>query len=97
MPYLKVAMPAEGRVLVPGCGDSLLSEKLASQMGFSNVVSVDFEPDVVARMNARGAKGVTYEVVDITQMQYENGSFSCVLDKGTFDALCVDMKPETIA
>lgn len=82
---------------MPGCGDSLLSEKLVSQMGFENVVSVDFEPDVVARMNARGAKGVVYEVVDITQMQYESGSFASILDKGTFDALCVDMKPETTA
>jgi ubiquinone/menaquinone biosynthesis C-methylase UbiE len=92
-----VVLPAakDGRILVPGCGDSLLSEKLALQMGFQDVVSVDFEPDVITRMQSRGTKGVTYEVVDITQMKYETGFFASILDKGTFDALCVDMKPET--
>jgi len=28
-------------------------------------------------------------------MKYETGFFASILDKGTFDALCVDMKPET--
>lgn len=40
----------ETRLLVPGCGDSLLSEKLALEMGYKNVVSIDFEPEVIARM-----------------------------------------------
>jgi ubiquinone/menaquinone biosynthesis C-methylase UbiE len=35
--YLKEAMPTstDAKILVPGCGDSLLSEKLVIHMGFT--------------------------------------------------------------
>jgi hypothetical protein len=37
-------------------------------MGFKNVVSIDFEPSVIARMQERGVKQVKYEVMDILNM-----------------------------
>jgi 2-polyprenyl-3-methyl-5-hydroxy-6-metoxy-1,4-benzoquinol methylase len=55
--YFKELLPAPDsavKLLVPGCGDSLLSEKLALKMGYQNVVSIDFEPEVIARMQKRG-------------------------------------------
>ena len=35
------------KILVPGCGDSSLSEKLCTSMGQTQVSSIDFETDVV--------------------------------------------------
>ena len=63
------------RVLVPGCGDSLLSEKLATQMGYSEVISIDFEPEVVNRMQSRGVSGITYQVMDMLDLKFESDSF----------------------
>ena len=34
--------------------------------------------------------------MDILDLSFETGSFASVIDKGTFDALCCDRKPETI-
>lgn len=65
----------EVRVLVPGCGDSLLSEKLAVKMGYPNVTSIDFEPEVVQRMQSRGETGVSYEVMDMLDLKFDSDSF----------------------
>ena len=100
LPYLKAMLPeptAETRLLIPGCGDSLLSEKLALEMGYKNVVSIDFEPEVIARMQKRGVAGLTYETMDILDLKYESGSFQAIVDKGTYDAICVDYKEETVS
>ena len=42
------------RIQVPGCGNSLLSEKLVTVMGQTNVTSNDFVPEVIAKMQERG-------------------------------------------
>lgn len=75
---MKQALPAPetgAKLLVPGCGDSLLSEKLALKMGYQNVVSIDFEPEVVSRMQQRGVTQVAYEVMDILDLKYPAASF----------------------
>ena len=95
-PMLKQKVKTDSRVLLPGCGDSMLSEKLATEMKLTNVISIDFEPQVVDRMNARGVAGVKYMVQDMTAMtDFANESFDFVLDKGTYDAICCDKKKET--
>lgn len=38
---------------------------------------------------------VDYRVGDMLNMDFENNSFDIVLDKGSFDALCVDNEIET--
>ena len=50
--------------MVRGCGDSNLSEKLCTKMGQDQVVSIDFENDVIEKMNKKGIEGVTYMVMD---------------------------------
>mmetsp|Transcript_38708 Transcript_38708/g.28062 ORF Transcript_38708/g.28062 Transcript_38708/m.28062 type:complete len:133 (-) Transcript_38708:1629-2027(-) len=84
-------------ILVPGCGNSNLSEKLHSSLGFSNILSTDFEPEIIQKMNERGVKGLKYEVSDSTNMkdQYTDNSFTTIIDKGTFDAICIDATKET--
>jgi ubiquinone/menaquinone biosynthesis C-methylase UbiE len=81
-------------VLVPGCGDSKLSEDMAKHLS-AEVVSIDFEEETVKRMNERKAEGVTFEIMDMLALTYSNESFDHSMDKGTLDALCCDDSEET--
>jgi len=87
-------MPEKCTVNVPGCGDSLLSEHVAL-MGHS-CVSFDFEPGVISKMKERKS-AVDYQVGDMMKMHWETNSFEVVLDKGSFDALCIDDEEATRA
>ncbi len=71
-PYLTQLIPANSTVVVPGCGDSLLSEH-TSLMGHS-VVSFDFEPGVISKMQQRKSK-VDYRVGDMLAMEFADNSF----------------------
>ena len=83
------------RVLVPGCGNSLLSEKLVTAMHQTEVTSIDFVPELVEKMNAKNVSGVTYAQMDFLEMSFADGSFDVVLDKGSFDAICLDSDPDS--
>ena len=85
-------IPPKSAINVPGCGDSLLSEHVAL-MGHS-VLSFDFEPGVIEKMRQRKST-VNYQVGDMLKMDYPNQNFDVVLDKGSFDALCVDSSETT--
>ena len=80
---------------MPGCGNSLLSEKLCTQMNQTQITSCDFIAEIVEKMRARGVSGVTYEEMDFLNMTYEDSSFDVVIDKGSFDAICLDTDPES--
>jgi len=92
-PYLQKYIPDASKVLVPGCGDSLLSEHVGI-MGH-HVISFDFEPGVIQKMKERAGSKVDYQVGDMLKMDFEKHGFEVVLDKGSFDALCVDNEVET--
>lgn len=62
-------------------------------MGHS-VVSFDFEPGVIEKMKQRKS-AVDYQVDDMLHMSYKDQEFDVVLDKGSYDALCVDTEKET--
>lgn len=64
-------------------------------MNKGTIVSIDFEDQVVKRMNNRNVEGLEYLVMDATKMSFDNGSFKYVVDKGTLDALCADRSPES--
>ena len=64
-------------------------------MSQTNVTSCDFVPEIVAKMNARGVAGVTYAEMDFLNMTYADASFDVVIDKGSFDAICLDDDPES--
>lgn len=38
----------------------------------------------------RGMEGMTWEVMDILNLEYPDSSFDVVIDKGTIDSLMVD-------
>ncbi|KAK6255220.1 hypothetical protein SCA6_016525 [Theobroma cacao] len=81
------------QILVPGCGNSRLSEHLYDA-GFEDVTNVDFSKVVISdmlRRNVRDRPNMRWRVMDMTQMQFTDDTFDVVLDKGGLDAL---MEPE---
>eukprot|EP01018_Ginkgo_biloba_P035512 Gb_15125 [translate_table: standard] len=80
-------------ILVPGCGNSELSEKLYDA-GFKRITNIDFSKVLIGdmlRKHLRSRPGMLWRVMDMTNMQFSDGSFDIVLDKGGLDAL---MEPE---
>ncbi|KAJ1407277.1 S-adenosyl-L-methionine-dependent methyltransferase [Sesbania bispinosa] len=81
------------QLLVPGCGNSRLSEHLYDA-GYTAITNVDFSKVVISdmlRRNVRLRPHMRWRVMDMTAMQFEDETFSAVIDKGGLDAL---MEPE---
>lgn len=87
----------EIRVLVSGCGTSLLSIQLAD-LGFGEIVSVDNDSDCINHMkllhgNDGRLKWITYDMVDPASTSASDlGMFNLIVDKGTLDAVLVEGK-----
>ena len=65
-------------------------------MGMTNVLSVDFEEEVIKKMKELESS-VKYEVADIMNMSsVEVDGAEYIIDKGTFDALCSEEDEETL-
>jgi ubiquinone/menaquinone biosynthesis C-methylase UbiE len=64
-------------------------------MNQTKVTSVDFVPEIVAKMTARGTSGVTYAEADFTAYTYGDNSFDYLVDKGSFDAICLDNEADS--
>ncbi|EEF44186.1 S-adenosylmethionine-dependent methyltransferase, putative [Ricinus communis] len=81
------------QILMPGCGNSRLSENLYD-LGFKDITNIDFSKVVISdmlRRNVRDRPGMRWRVMDMTDMQFADETFDVVLDKGGLDAL---MEPE---
>lgn len=81
------------QILVPGCGNSRLSEHVYDA-GFKSITNIDFSKVVISdmlRRNVRERPGMKWRVMDMTSMQFMDETFDAVLDKGGLDAL---MEPE---
>lgn len=63
-------------------------------MGVKKITSIDFEETVIKKMNNREVP-INYQVMDMLNMSFEDGSFDYAIDKGTLDAICADNTPET--
>lgn len=81
------------QILVPGCGNSRLSENVYDA-GFRGITNIDFSKVVISdmlRRNVRSRPDMRWRVMDMTSMQFMEETFDVVLDKGGLDAL---MEPE---
>ncbi|XP_028759564.1 eEF1A lysine and N-terminal methyltransferase [Neltuma alba] len=77
------------QLLVPGCGNSRLSEHLYDA-GFPGITNIDFSKVVIGdmlRRNIRQRPHMRWRVMDMTSMQFAEGTFDAVIDKGGLDAL----------
>lgn len=76
------------RILMLGCGNSTLSEDMYDD-GYKNIVNIDYSPIVIERMRARNHNRpeMPWLVMDIRNLEFEEGSFDVAIDKGTMDAM----------
>jgi ubiquinone/menaquinone biosynthesis C-methylase UbiE len=83
--YVNSHFTPDQRILIPGCGNSALSNAMYND-GYHQLVNIDFSPVVIGQM-ARRYPSLTWSVMDIKHLTFPSDSFDAVLDKGTLDAL----------
>jgi SAM-dependent methyltransferase len=71
-------------VLIVGCGNSVVSEILRKR-GIFPVISIDFSQTVIKQMSSRFPG--EYLPMDACNLQFRDGIFQTVFDKGTLDAI----------
>ncbi|KAM4641519.1 eEF1A lysine and N-terminal methyltransferase [Discoglossus pictus] len=89
---------APDRVLVVGCGNSELSERLYDA-GCQNLTNIDVSEVVIRQMTERNSSRrplMTFQLMDATQTTFNDSHFQAVLDKGTLDAILTDSEESTL-
>ena len=77
-----------GNILNLGCGNSEFSENMYDD-GYTNIKNIDISQSVISQMSERckNRPKMTYEVMDVRDIKYENNFFDLAIDKSTIDAL----------
>ena len=77
-----------GQILNLGCGNSEFSENMYDD-GYKNIKNIDISQNVINSMKIRNKDriGMTYEVMDVRDLKYEDNSIDLAVDKSTIDAL----------
>ncbi|XP_046398309.1 eEF1A lysine and N-terminal methyltransferase homolog [Ischnura elegans] len=86
--YIKL----KDEILVIGCGNSTLSADLYD-VGFKKITNIDVSEVAIKKMsevNKEIRPEMTFQKMDATDTKFANDKFSCVLDKGTLDAMMPD-------
>ncbi len=78
----------EAEILVVGCGNSLLSEKLYDE-GYHYITNIDFSEVLIEEMGQRyaGNEEMDFHVMDVTSLDMDPESVQYVVDKGTLDCV----------
>ncbi|XP_076093580.1 eEF1A lysine and N-terminal methyltransferase-like [Mytilus galloprovincialis] len=87
------------KLLVVGCGNSVISENLYD-VGYHGIVNIDISDIVIRQMidkNQSKRPDMKFLKKDVKQMDFEDGEFGVVFDKGTLDALMVDETESVVA
>eukprot|EP00455_Lapot_gusevi_P005374 TRINITY_DN1228_c0_g1_i1.p1 TRINITY_DN1228_c0_g1~~TRINITY_DN1228_c0_g1_i1.p1 ORF type:complete len:231 (-),score=74.87 TRINITY_DN1228_c0_g1_i1:39-683(-) len=79
------------RILMIGCGNSTLSQDMYDD-GYENITNIDYSDVVIANMSQKNAErtNMTWQVMNMLDMTFEDGVFDVVIDKCAMDALLVD-------
>jgi EEF1A lysine methyltransferase 4 len=80
------------KILVIGCGNSTFSSDLYDD-GYHDITSIDFSAIVIDKMREKHHQmrpEMSWEVMDMTDMSFDDKIFDAVIDKGAMDALMVD-------
>eukprot|EP00392_Amoebophrya_sp_AT5.2_P006378 g6390.t1 len=75
-------------VLVVGAGNSRMSEEMYDE-GYSQIQNIDSSAVAMKAMaeKYKDKAGLMYAQMDVKQMEYGDGSYPTVLDKGTMDSI----------
>jgi len=79
----------DSKILNVGCGNSRLSEEMFDE-GYQNITNIDISQVVIKVMIEKykdKGPNFKYQYMDVRAMEFENGSFDCVIDKGTLDSI----------
>ncbi|NWS75712.1 MET13 protein, partial [Crotophaga sulcirostris] len=98
-PVLKKYVRPCDKVLVVGCGNSELSEQMYDVGMCEDIVNIDISDAVIREMQerSRGRRpNMSYLLMDVLQMDFSDGHFQVVLDKGTLDAILTDEEEATL-
>lgn len=86
------------KILIAGCGNSTISADLY-KIGIKDIVNADISEIVIKQMEEKyreSCPDMKWLKMDLTASSFEDGHFSCVLDKGTLDALMTDDSPQVV-
>ena len=89
---LNECVPRHHRILMLGCGNSRMSEDMYAD-GYERIVNIDYSAVCIEKMRLKCGErmaAMSWLVMDINELTFEDASFDCVLEKGTLDALLVD-------
>ena len=84
-----LSIPKEtGKIINLGCGNSEFSENMYDD-GYLNIYNIDISKNVINIMKKRNEKRpeMSFEVMDVRDLKYENNSIDLAVDKSTIDAL----------
>ena len=81
------------QILNIGCGNSRLSEEMYED-GYQHLTNIDISFTVIKQMQEMYKEKIpnlAFKQMDVRSLQYDDGTFDAVIDKGTFDSiLCGD-------
>ncbi|NXN80288.1 MET13 protein, partial [Bombycilla garrulus] len=99
-PFLHKYVRPRDKVLVVGCGNSELSEQMYDTGLCEDIINIDISNAVIRQMRERSAgtrPRMSYLLMDMLHMDFPDGHFQVVLDKGTLDALLTNEERATLA
>ena len=81
--------------MIVGCGNALLSEDMYKD-GFENIYNIDISNVVIRQMKQRNnlLENMKYEVMDATDLKYQDNYFDAIIDKATIDTLLCSSNPD---
>ncbi|XP_078170715.1 uncharacterized protein LOC144564984 [Carex rostrata] len=88
-PFVRKFVQTSSRVLMAGCGSSLMSEDMIKD-GYAEIMNIDISAIVIEMMKRKYAvvRQLKYMQMDVRDMSFfSDESFDCVIDKGTLDSL----------
>lgn len=95
--YLEPYINNKSKVLVTGCGNSRLSEHIFADAAPKKVTSVDISDVVISQMSEgyRNEPKLQFATMDVRKLEFADGSFDLIVDKGCLDCLmCADEAEE---
>lgn len=90
---------SSSKTLVVGCGNSTLSESMYDA-GIIDIINIDISEVVIKKMGARNLEKrpkMVFTQMDMLAMSFDDGTFDCVLDKGTLDAIYSNTDDVTVS
>eukprot|EP00270_Netrium_digitus_P015141 TRINITY_DN5260_c0_g1_i2.p1 TRINITY_DN5260_c0_g1~~TRINITY_DN5260_c0_g1_i2.p1 ORF type:complete len:252 (-),score=66.04 TRINITY_DN5260_c0_g1_i2:177-932(-) len=87
-PFFDLFITKAEKVLMVGCGNAALSFDMV-QAGYEEIWNIDISQVLIDTMKAKHTdiQQLKYFTMDVRSLQFDDGAFGAVVDKGTLDAI----------